>query len=72
MTWLQAWKARVAARRRKEARSRARGLAGTPAAVRPSAEPDEFSAPEGPFGRLDVTPVEALRQPRAEAQSLPA
>ncbi len=76
MALLQAWKSRVAAHKRKESMLRARGLAGTPAAVMPGADFDEFSAPEGPFGRLDISQTELPPQPiterKAEVQSVPA
>ena len=72
MALMQAWTARLAARRHKEALSRARGLAGTPVAARPGAGTDEFSAPEGAFGRLDIARLEARGEAPLEAPSLPA
>lgn len=71
MALLQAWKARVAVRMRKESLRRARGLAGTPVAVMPSPGLDECSAPEGPFGRADVMLAEAEPK-RSAAEAVPA
>lgn len=62
MALLQVLKSRAASRKRKAELIRARGLAGTPAAAGPDADLDEFSAPEGPFGRADVATDE---QPQA-------
>ena len=70
MALLQVWKARAAARARKQSLRRARGLAGTPVAVMPSLDADEFGAPEGPFGRADVTLADvAPRRSAAEPVS---
>lgn len=70
MALLQAWKARVAARTRKQYWRRARGLAGTPVAAMPCAELDEFGAPEGPFGRRDVV-LGDVAPDRRVAESVP-
>ena len=71
MALLQAWKARVAARTRKQSLRRARGLAGTPVAVKPRADLDELGAPEGPFGRADVTLADVAPK-RSGAESVSA